>query len=85
MFLFVFLLGLAGTIYGLVISSVTTMVACFRIFFWSRESDRQPGQVHEAMQMALGSFFPVMLLSGVLWPKQSVRAFRPSFSSVMSV
>lgn len=54
MCLFVILLGLTGTIYGLVISSLTNVV-------------------HEAMQMALGTFFPALLLSGVLWPKQAVR------------
>lgn len=53
MFLFIILLGLTGTIYGLVISAVTSIV-------------------HEAMQLALGSFFPAMLLSGILWPKQAI-------------
>jgi ABC-type multidrug transport system permease subunit len=47
------LLGLAGMLYGLFISTVA------------------PEEAH-AMQMALGSFFPVLLLSGVIWPLEAI-------------
>jgi hypothetical protein len=43
------LLGLAGSMYGLFLSSIC--------------SDEQ-----ECVQYSTGSFFPVMLLSGILWP-----------------
>lgn len=47
------LVGLAGMVYGLWISTVA-----------DREVD--------AIQIAVGTFFPVMVISGVLWPLEGM-------------
>lgn len=50
------LLGLAGSMYGLFLSSIC--------------ADEQ-----ECVQYSTGSFFPVMLLSGILWPVEGIPGF----------
>lgn len=47
------LLGIAGMLYGLCVSTVSP-------------------EESQAMQLALGSFFPVLLLSGVIWPLEAI-------------
>jgi hypothetical protein len=50
------LLGMAGMLYGLFLSSIC--------------ADEQ-----ECVQYSTGSFFPVMLLSGILWPVEGIPGF----------
>jgi huntingtin len=69
--LYVFSLPLVGSLLWVVL---LTMLLGFSGMLYGLVISASCEKEQEAIQMSMGSFFPVMLLSGVIWPVQAIPA-----------
>jgi ABC-type multidrug transport system permease subunit len=69
--LYVFALPLVGSLVWVVL---LTLLLGFSGMLYGLVISAVCEKEQEAIQMSLGSFFPVMLLSGVIWPVQAIPA-----------